>query len=278
LDEAGYQHYVNILPNDSIVFNFKAVINNLPSAAFVNNIVYAVSNGQELSAEVNFAVQTPTSPVQNIPPDTLINCSNVPFPPFQDTCLQLGPLSKYAWDVTPDSEYSAAYSGDRIFDADVSTYWLAGVNPETGCSVAYASSIVSSSGVGNPNNALGAPDGAGAQLYDQSDEILIDLGAAVSAGNDYTITWRQTSANPLVVIFESPDGIIFYPRAENPVTVTDGSWTTQSFTANYNTQYIRIATQNVFNLEVDAVAYDCCCTPGAPFPLPHSVDIDLGEL
>ena len=52
MDETGYQHSAVISPNDSIMFTFTAVIDNAAAAFFVTNTAYAVSNGDELAAEV----------------------------------------------------------------------------------------------------------------------------------------------------------------------------------------------------------------------------------
>ncbi|MEM8909923.1 MAG: discoidin domain-containing protein, partial [Bacteroidota bacterium] len=127
LDEGGYQHNAIILPNDSILFKFRAVINNLSSATFVNNLAYAASSGEVLQAEVTFPVQTPIDPFSALAPaDTTINCDVVPDPVSRDTCLEWGLIPPYNWLVHyVDSEETSSgnHEASRAFDGDVNTMW-----------------------------------------------------------------------------------------------------------------------------------------------------------
>jgi hypothetical protein len=282
-DEVGYQHNATVLPGDSIQFQFAAVINDLPFATFVNNTAYAASNGESLTASVTFPVQTPVSSVLGfIPNDTLVTCGNVPAIPFQDTCQSIGLLSQYTWLLDDaDSETSVAYAGEKAFDGSINSYWMTGSVGTTGCSNAYVSTIEDQSGVGNGNEVLGAPDGVGAELYQQSDQLTLDLGEVVAPGNTYTFTWRRglaTASSPTVFIYESSDGVNYFLRSDAPYSTSNTSYFTETFTAEHNVRYVRVVTQTGFDIDIDALAFESGCIPGAGAPLPHNLDIDLGAI
>ena len=126
-DETGYQYNAIVLPGDSLLFKFNGVINNLPSAVFVNNIAYISSNGQTMEAEVSFPVQDPIDPfIAFAQADTTVSCDAVPPALVQDTCLQTGFIPQYNFSTYyVDSENtSAANEGaSAAFDGDPLTYW-----------------------------------------------------------------------------------------------------------------------------------------------------------
>ena len=85
------------------------------------------------------------------------------------------------------------------------------------CGVGYTSATVDGSGhvvtyqtgVPNPNLILGDADDSGAEIYDGSDVLDLDLGSTLAVGEQYTIYWNQkTGAGGIsrLSFYESPDG------------------------------------------------------------------------
>ena len=125
-----------------------------------------------------------------------------------------------------------------------------------------ADAYTSQSGVTNPNNAIGAPDGARARLWDNGDQIVLDLTDEIPAGEDYIIRWRKdpgTSADPNIVVEESSNGSTWGAATGSPFTFTSTSYFDQTISASTNTRYLRFTTQNVYNVDLDAVSYSLSC-------------------
>ncbi|MEO1258230.1 MAG: hypothetical protein AAFZ15_05515 [Bacteroidota bacterium] len=125
-----------------------------------------------------------------------------------------------------------------------------------------ADTYVSQSGVTNPGNALGAPNGSQAQLWDNGDQIVLDLTDEIPSGEDYTIRWRRdpgTSADPNIRVEESANGSSWTTASGSPFTFTTTSYFDQNITASTNTRYLRFTTLNVYNVDLDAVSYDLSC-------------------
>ena len=118
LDELGYRHGSVILPNDSILFQFNASINDLSDPTFVQNIATATNNGSRLEAEVTFPVQTPISPIIDIiGPDTTLNCDEVIAAAVQDSCFQEGLLPQFSWSSRfVDSQHGPNFGGAEAID------------------------------------------------------------------------------------------------------------------------------------------------------------------
>ncbi|MEL7021722.1 MAG: hypothetical protein AAGK47_08940, partial [Bacteroidota bacterium] len=57
--------------------------------------------------------------------------------------------------------------------------------------------VVSQVGVVDPNNVIGTPDDLGAQLYDDTDTLVLDLTDQLLAGETYTIRWRRKTSYTL---------------------------------------------------------------------------------
>ena len=161
LDELGYRHGSVILPNDSILFQFNATINNLSNPTFVQNIATATNNGASLQAEVSFPVQTPISPIiDNIGGDTTLSCDNVIAAAVQDSCFQEGLLPQFNWSSrSVDSQQGPSFGGNEAIDQNRNTYWLTSSSAPTTCGVGHAVNGIGNTGVDNPGNVIGAPDG-----------------------------------------------------------------------------------------------------------------------
>jgi choice-of-anchor A domain-containing protein len=135
------------------------------------------------------------------------------------------------------------------------------------CAVTYghANSVISSSGVNNPDNALGAPDGDFAEIYDTGDELVVDLGTLVPAGSKYVITWRRKSTytddNAAdIVVEESPNNSSYSANPVNPSTTSRVMFVKSTLTANVNTRYVKIytLTGNGDDADIDAVSISGC--------------------
>ncbi len=134
----------------------------------------------------------------------------------------------------------------------------------------YAQSVYSNNGVANASEALNAPDETAANVYEDSDDFILDLGTIIPSGNHIYITWKVKSG-------ASGTAIMNVYAGTNPASLSTQSWpsydnpdhfTTSSITLNTNAQYIKIGkgdgsggTYSVIDFDVDAVQYawgDAC--------------------
>ncbi len=124
----------------------------------------------------------------------------------------------------------------------------------------YARSVYSQSGVTNPNNASNAPDGAFAELWDNGDQIVLDLtgGDILPSGRTVDVKWRRaagTSADPTVTVALSANGTSWTDAGTYTVSIINPSWDIRTLTLNAGTRYIRLTTTNDYNLDLDAVSF-----------------------
>ena len=122
--------------------------------------------------------------------------------------------------------------------------------------------VTSQTGVTNPNNALGAPDNIQAELWDTGDQIVLDLTDELPTGSDYTIRWRKdpgTSADPDITVEESSNGSTWNAATGSPFVFSNTTYFDQTITASVNTRYLRFTTNNIYNLDLDAISYDIAC-------------------
>ncbi len=127
-----------------------------------------------------------------------------------------------------------------------------------------AVSVVSQIGVNNPNEADGSPDGVAAELYDTADEIILDLGFTLKAGQAYSIYWhKKTSygagANADMLVAESINPSTGF--VDNPVNPSTGEFNTfvkSTLSANVDARYIKIKTLTGGgdDLVLDAISFD----------------------
>jgi len=278
LDEQGYHHGSVILPNDSILFQFSAVIDDLTDPTFVRNVGTATNNGASLQAEVTFPVQTPISPIIDIiGPDTILSCENIIVAAVQDSCFQEGLLPEYNWTSrSVDSQQGPNFGGEEAIDGNRNTYWLTSSSAPTSCGVGNATDATANTGVNNPDNA----DGNFATLDDQGQVLVIDLGEIIAAGTPYTIRLRRspvTGGTPTLRIAESGDGVNYRNRADNPFSTNNTSFYNYNLVTEYDTRFVRFSNLTAWDLDIDAIEFQCCCTGQVPEPLPHAIQIDLGQ-
>ncbi|MEM9886022.1 MAG: SdrD B-like domain-containing protein [Bacteroidota bacterium] len=128
--------------------------------------------------------------------------------------------------------------------------------------VGNATSVIEESGVTDAHNALGMPDDLAAELNTTGNLIVLKLTDQLNAAVDYTIRWRRsagTGGNPQVIVEESADGVNFTQNG-GAFTVSNTAYADQTITTAASTMFIRITSQNVFNLDIDAISYstnDC---------------------
>ncbi|MEM6963694.1 MAG: hypothetical protein AAF573_02940, partial [Bacteroidota bacterium] len=124
----------------------------------------------------------------------------------------------------------------------------------------HADNVVAQSGVPNSNDALGAIDATGAQLWDNGDQLVLDLTDEIGIGENYTVRWRRdpgTGGNPSVTLEESTDGTSWTTVGGSPFTFSNTNFFNQTIATSMNVRYLRFTTNNVFNADIDAVLYSC---------------------
>ncbi len=129
-----------------------------------------------------------------------------------------------------------------------------------------ANTVVSQTGVDNPTEALGNPNGTAAQLWDTGDQIVLDLNNVVNAGATLVLTWRgnlTSSADPIITVETSLDGATFTAVSGGPFTLTrQAAYFTNNIVTPSSTRYVRLTTTNVFNVDLDAVTFtNQTCSP-----------------
>ncbi len=127
----------------------------------------------------------------------------------------------------------------------------------------YADSVISQTGVTDPSNALGSSDSSPALLYDQNDQLVVDLTDVLPTTVNYTIRWRRdpgTGNTPSVSVEESIDGSSWANATGSPFAPNNTSYFDQTITPSTDTRYIRLTTLNVYNVDLDAISYTIPCT------------------
>ncbi|OEK02575.1 hypothetical protein BFP97_14045 [Roseivirga sp. 4D4] len=125
------------------------------------------------------------------------------------------------------------------------------------------SSVVSSTGVTNPNNIIGAADAAYAEVNTNGNIITVDFGAEYPAGTQYSITWirRPSSTGTAQMVLRestsSGSGFVDHPSAP---TVSVATPQTDVITANTAFRYIQITKTDPpssVDFHLDAIVVDC---------------------
>jgi len=122
-----------------------------------------------------------------------------------------------------------------------------------------AQSQTQTGGVGNPDRALGNPDGDRARI-DEGESLFLNFGGVVSAGNSYTVTWRRRngggSSTETMFLAESLNGSSY--TAATSASTSNTTLFSTTFTAVNDFQFLRITKNNGGDreIEVDAVVAD----------------------
>ncbi len=141
----------------------------------------------------------------------------------------------------------------------------------------YADAVISQTGVVNPSNALGSPNSSSALLYDLNDQLVIDLTDVLPTSVDYTIRWRRdpsTGATPSVSVEESSDGSSWTTATGSPFAPNNTTYFDQTITPITNTQYLRLTSLNIYNVDLDAVSYTIPCSGIDPCDAVASGNLD----
>ena len=107
-------------------------------------------------------------------------------------------------------------------------------------------------------NALGAPNGSGANFAAAGQYIIVDLIDTVRAGQSYSIIWRQypgQSGSSILNWSESIDGSSFIVHPSSGVPTTNESYFSTDVVASTDTRFIRIFSTTTNDLSIDAVLY-----------------------
>ena len=120
----------------------------------------------------------------------------------------------------------------------------------------------------DPSAVLGMADGDYAELYDNSDRLILELTDTIASGETYSVTWRRKStysAGPFadLIIEESLDGVSW---TFNPVSLSTDqqSFITSNITSVVPLRFlrIRIASNSNDDADIDAISYSgvvCSC-------------------
>ena len=121
-----------------------------------------------------------------------------------------------------------------------------------------AVSVFSSTGVTNPEYAIGDKDFTGATLAGNSGVLTLDLtgGVILTSGKGVDIYWNSghPSQAGSILTETSKDASSWF--VVNTYTVNSGGWTTQNITLSADTRYIRFTTQNSWDVLIDAAEFD----------------------
>jgi hypothetical protein len=160
------------------------------------------------------------------------------------------------------------YAGGAGFRGEVVITWV-----DAGTCSGNAVSQTNTN-VNNANRALGAANNSGAELHDNGDILILDLtnGDLLTSGGNITIYWRRTNSNPNITVSTS-DGSTW--TTIGSYTGSDfaavNTWTSRNITLTANTRYVRFASNNNENVQVDAVSFNTPCEPPCTNPDQPSV-------
>jgi hypothetical protein len=126
----------------------------------------------------------------------------------------------------------------------------------------------SSTGITNGDNANGVANGSFAQVYENGDILILDLGQELPIGSSYTITWRrrttETTTATLNVRESTLPGSGFIVNSSAPGT-TSSTFITSSFTTQNITRYLRV-NKTGSDIDFDAVGWSYSTTVSSDEP------------
>jgi hypothetical protein len=140
-----------------------------------------------------------------------------------------------------------------------------GADPDCCTAGGNAVAVVSQTGVTNAPNAVGVPNGTAAELFDNSDVLMLDLGTTIPAGGQYKLVWRRKASytNTAVADIIIEEGQTASAFTQNPAVASTTERTVYIetiITANVPTRYLRlrIQTNTDDDAELDAVQIVSC--------------------
>jgi len=135
-----------------------------------------------------------------------------------------------------------------------------GAGTPSGFTSGNGSALDTENGAIDPNEAIGAPDGEVAKLYNEYDFIQIDLGETLQAGETYVISWKAKTqgftVNPAKLnISESTDNTDF-TLANTSETFVKYTMIHETFTATKDVRYLKLQqASGSIEIEIDAISY-----------------------
>ena len=129
----------------------------------------------------------------------------------------------------------------------------------TGLLTGYIDQVLDFSGIQDPVDILGSPDGATAKLFDDGDHIKVDLNDTIPAGETYLIYFRShmlISGKTEMTLRVSDDDVNYHAHSFKPETEQDAV-TAHLITAEYPTRYLLIENVNAGGggFAVDGINY-----------------------
>ncbi|MEM6317577.1 MAG: SdrD B-like domain-containing protein [Bacteroidota bacterium] len=205
--------------------------------------------------------------------------NNTPYEPsgttgvFGDRSGSTGSVS-VSIGIARKDQASAGATGTGAFDMRNSnseewraaTLALRGVS-SGGSNCTGNGTVISNVGVPNAANATGTPDGSYAELYQNGDEVILDLGEALSATTTVTVTYRRISASTPVWTIETSASANsgFSAVAESPFSITTGQNVVSTFTVTVpsGNQYLRFISNGI-DADLDGITFTCPPTGCGP--------------
>ncbi|MBK9015409.1 MAG: hypothetical protein IPM82_15860 [Saprospiraceae bacterium] len=131
--------------------------------------------------------------------------------------------------------------------------------------------VTSETGITNANYAVGASDASFAELYDNSDQIVLYLEDELASGSTVTIRWKKTgSTNPTVTVQQSTNNSTWTTATGSPFTVSSTSFVNLNIVLSVDTRYLRFTKTNSGDLQLESITYTnttCNNTGGTGVPL-----------
>jgi hypothetical protein len=140
---------------------------------------------------------------------------------------------------------------DGILDSDETS-------PGGSCPVL---TVVSSSGVANPDNIIGLADGSIMEIDTNGEVIVVDFGQEYPAGTEYSITWQAIEGGTATMILsESVNPASSFVRNFSAPSVSQQSLETDLVTAAVAFRYLQITKESdpsITDFGVDAIVLTC---------------------
>ncbi|TMM31525.1 hypothetical protein FDT66_06065, partial [Polaribacter aestuariivivens] len=149
------------------------------------------------------------------------------------------------------------------------------------CPPEYNATLESESGVTNPGNITGAPDGNTAEINTNGNVFVLDFGQEYPAGTQYQITWRRNagSGTAIMVLSESTDDATYTAHPSPPENSDDVNFEDEIVTSNVAFRYIRITKDDppsIVDFEIDAIGVipSTCILDTDNDGIPNYLDLD----
>ncbi|MBP6698252.1 MAG: HYR domain-containing protein, partial [Flavobacteriales bacterium] len=125
----------------------------------------------------------------------------------------------------------------------------------------YADLVTASTGVSDPNNIVGAPNGSVVLFSTDGSTLTADLTTTISPGNTFTIVWGKQAAFAGTASFQletSPDNANWTTLTAPTIIAASTAFVNSAVQATAPTRYVRITKNNLLsavNFKVDALKF-----------------------